>query len=202
MGTSHSNYLRTLFASPTIFMQAVNILVDNLKDVEYDSIAVRGVSGAVMGGCLSGQTGKQLTVVRKRGVDSHKECHGQCEGLQHGPHKYIIVDDFVSSGATLAHIISEIQLCNPEAECVGFIVYHEEKSNTFVPCYGDVIKENEEQVYNIFIEAAILGNFDPERGVIDNIEWERNWQFKNEARWQKQKQEEEVENERMESLLG
>jgi adenine/guanine phosphoribosyltransferase-like PRPP-binding protein len=157
-----------MFASPAALYEAVEYLKDVIEEqaIEFDAIVVRGVSGAVIGGALSLALRKQLTVVRKRGVDCHSEIVGQCEGLLHAPHKYLIVDDFVATGKTLAHIVAEVGLGNAMAECVGFIPYHND--------YRDGEVRDLNQATHRLMQAAMAGKFDPTDGSVDD-DWDRAW---------------------------
>lgn len=79
------------------------------REKEFDAIAVRGVSGLVVGPLLAHTLKKHLIVVRKPSekADSH------ADQLIEGPTtdtqiRYLIVDDFISNGSTVRKIVEEI----------------------------------------------------------------------------------------------
>jgi len=72
---------------------------------EFDAIAFRGMSGAMVAPILAHLLGKTLIMVRK-GENCHS-CHG-VEG-DAGADSYIIVDDFLSTGDTIEQIVTAVQ---------------------------------------------------------------------------------------------
>ncbi len=76
-----------------------------LKKYDYDTIAVRGVSGLLIGPALAIACRKQLIVVRK-GEQTHSM--QTCEGNA-GTERYVIVDDFIDTGHTVNIIQQEIK---------------------------------------------------------------------------------------------
>ena len=66
-----------------------------------------------------------MSLVRKPGDSSHSDA--RIEGVV--GNKYIILDDFVSSGATVREIVVTVKMdsCGryDEAECVGVYMWHE-----------------------------------------------------------------------------
>lgn len=86
----------------------------------FDGIAVAGVSGLIVGSVLAAMWCCDLFVVRKPGESSHSVCTVE------GPRKvgrYLIVDDFVASGATAERIRTQMATYRPHMECVGVYVY-------------------------------------------------------------------------------
>lgn len=83
---------------------AVRDAVKALKDKNFDTIAVSGVSGLLLGPILAYKLKKELIVVRKnQGAHSSHITEGYDRSK-----RYIIVDDVVSSGATLHRIIEAV----------------------------------------------------------------------------------------------
>ena len=68
---------------------------------EFDSIAVRGVSGLIVGSPVALHLGKPLVVARKPSEIAHSS--GVSNDRHAGKH-YVILDDFVSTGATVNEI--------------------------------------------------------------------------------------------------
>ena len=71
---------------------------------EFDAIAFRGMSGALVVPMLCRRLKKEMIVCRKESEKSHgqpAEGYLNCE-------RYIIVDDFIASGATIRGIVEAI----------------------------------------------------------------------------------------------
>jgi len=88
-----------------------------IMNKEFDSIAFRSMSGALLAPPVAAILGKSLIMVRK-------------EENSHSSHKvegdifaktYIIVDDFTSSGKTARTIVEEIKIFAPQAKCLGLL---------------------------------------------------------------------------------
>jgi len=71
----------------------------------FDAIAYRGMSGAGVATTLGYLFGKPLVMVRKKGVDSHSS--KIVEGAL-GAQRILLVDDCISTGATLMATVSDI----------------------------------------------------------------------------------------------
>lgn len=68
---------------------------------EFESIVATGLSGAVPAGIIAYKHQKNLLLVRKQHEVSHgAELEGICTG------RYIFIDDFVSTGATLNRLLA------------------------------------------------------------------------------------------------
>lgn len=90
---------------------------------EFDSIAVRGLSGATMGGILSYLSKKDLVVLRKSS-DYSPHSLSTVE-LENKPNKFIIVDDLISSGKTIQIINNELQYYPDNPKCVAIFLYED-----------------------------------------------------------------------------
>lgn len=119
-----------------------NIIKKAIIDLEtvadcFDFIAVTGTSGLLMGPSIADALNKPTVVIRKARETSHSMF--EVEGDIPGPN-YIIVDDFVSTGRTIANIISQIEKQREEeTNCVG------------VRCYKPLYKD-EGNCYHILAE--------------------------------------------------
>ena len=95
-----------------------------LKNLDFDAIAFRGFSGAIMAPAIADSLKKEIILIRKPSDRQNQNSHADqmVEGYM-GEFNYIIVDDFVSSGHTVDQIIEGMQRFSPEAKCVGIYLY-------------------------------------------------------------------------------
>ncbi len=134
--TIQTSYLEHVF-TPDIFPKTVDTSIKEAerlkKEIGYDTIAFSGVSGAAIAFILSHWLDIPLLCVRKRGENSHYHAGGGkvLEGNVNDVRNYIIVDDFIASGATCNHIIDSIRDGNTRAKCVGMLMYRAYESHTF-----------------------------------------------------------------------
>lgn len=117
-----------------------------LKKYDYDSIAVRGVSGLLIGPMLASACKKTLIVVRKEKANG-LECHSynQVEG-DAAARRYIIVDDLVDSGHTASTIIESVKdwqalSSHAPGKCLGVLCVNN-------MCFGLTAKECERCTLN------------------------------------------------------
>lgn len=117
-----TQYLQSL--DPTLLKKEIALAVKSLKDLQFKSIAFRGVSGALVAPAVAVRLKKGLILVRKGSKDSQHSTY-RVEGHRLiGPQKYVIIDDFPSSGDTIRKIIKEIsENLNQAAKCVGVYWY-------------------------------------------------------------------------------
>lgn len=102
----------------------------------FDTIAFRGMSGALVAPSIAAKLEKDVILVRKQGAShSSRICEGRVNAK-----RYVIIDDFVEYGTTVLNIISEIKKWQeqyqhtmswldetakdfPLATCVGMVFY-------------------------------------------------------------------------------
>jgi hypoxanthine phosphoribosyltransferase len=113
-----SPYLAYLLA-PLKLRQIVNNAIRTLPKKKFDSIAFRGMSGAIVAPIIAMKLKKNLIMVRKNGEETHSL--SKVEGFSRSK-RYIIVDDFIESGETAANIYFEVKDFAPKAECIGLLV--------------------------------------------------------------------------------
>lgn len=93
---------------------------------EFDTIAVSGLSGVLLGAPLSYLLHKPLLVVRKL---NDKTSHGAeiLEG-NYGTERFLIVDDLVASGETVHYIVTTIrEKTETNAQLVGVYTHEEHR---------------------------------------------------------------------------
>lgn len=127
MADIKSHYLYTVLA-PEYFRLAVRLLTKELrkhKD-EFDTIVIRGISGALIGPVVAYNLEKPLTVIRKEPSHTTRIMEGN-----YALKNYIIIDDFVESGSTLTTIVREVkeqaswyEYNVDNIKCVGVVLYN------------------------------------------------------------------------------
>lgn len=100
------------------------------KALKFNTLAVCGHSGIVIGSIISYRTGIPLLIVRKTGDkcnDSH-EINGQIPSKC----KYLIIDDLIDTGRTIRRIIKKIKSATyKETIPVGILLYFRRYSIPF-----------------------------------------------------------------------
>lgn len=110
-----SNYLHCVFNLEQ-YQKVIEKLASDIATFKYnnkvriDAIAIRGMSGALVGGALSAATGIPLLCIRK-GRQSHSYCRveGVVNADDKGVMNYVIVDDLICSGGTVNAIIRDVK---------------------------------------------------------------------------------------------
>jgi len=90
------------------------------QNIDFDSIAARGLSGTLVSSPVCIAINKNLVVVRKG-----ESSHGYSVEAAVCPERYIIIDDFLDTGATIKAIIDRISSTHHEAKCVGVVLYQQ-----------------------------------------------------------------------------
>lgn len=103
---THGGYLAKALERDQID-EAVDDCEKVLKTKRFDTIVFRGVSGMLVGPIVAHRLRKEVIVVRKSTTDythSHREAEGHV-----GAKRYIVLDDFISSGQTVKTIIKAVE---------------------------------------------------------------------------------------------
>ncbi len=132
----YSSYLYDIY-HPATFKKLVDRVAKKVvklkKKLKFNAIAFSGSSGAALAYPVSALTKIPLIHVRKKG-----KTHGDdIEGGGHEIKRYIILDDFIDTGATVKRIYNQIKNeCDydDEVKCVAIVLYdksndHEESFN-------------------------------------------------------------------------
>jgi len=123
-------------------------LIKNLqKKLKFTHMVCTGISGQSVGWPISFITGIPLVVIRKALEKSHGSRIVGQSGLCS---KYIIIDDFISSGETIERVIREMKkeekeqrrwdVAGGDTACAGILLHNSNKShtmfeNTKIPIY-------------------------------------------------------------------
>jgi len=146
-----SNVINPVTASKTLKRLVFAIKNSNAS---FDFIAVRGISGALVGSYLTVKLGKPVVVIRKEHDDSHGTSIERDDDLVLYASHYIIVDDGISSGRTLREIINQLhtEFC---AQIVGVFTYCQSdvaSSSLFdSEKINSIFNDVKELVFNVFI---------------------------------------------------
>jgi adenine/guanine phosphoribosyltransferase-like PRPP-binding protein len=102
----HTSYLMNVLDS-TMRETRIEQAVEDLREHEpfFDTIAVRGASGLILGSIIAHRLNKQLAFCRKVGENSHSSC------LVEGPREptFVIIDDMICSGTTIRVIARQVK---------------------------------------------------------------------------------------------
>lgn len=135
MISRHAKYLKAAI-DPSHRPATIAWLLGRLRKVDFDAIAVTGISGVTIGSMVAYAMNKELIVVR---TPYDNETHSPYRVEMSGKAKsYVIVDDLTSSGRTLQRIYTEIGLRTadwiseepfkvPTMVCRGIFLYHSEE---------------------------------------------------------------------------
>jgi adenine/guanine phosphoribosyltransferase-like PRPP-binding protein len=98
--------------------EKVRLSVEALKNHKFDTIAFSGMSGAILAPAVALKMNKALALVRKMADSSHSKSRveGNC-----AVNKYVIIDDFIETGATRDYIQEMMSGFAPKAKCIGLL---------------------------------------------------------------------------------
>jgi len=103
--------------------ETIEACIAKLSHEEFDTIAFSGISGASIGFILAHMMDKEVISVRQPGVKRRAGNQYTEEGYRHAL-KYIVVDDLISTGTTVARVIRGVRKIAPQAELAGILVYY------------------------------------------------------------------------------
>jgi len=103
--------------------ETIEACIAKLSHEEFDTIAFSGISGASIGFILAHMMDKEVISVRQPGVKRRAGNQYTEEGYRHAL-KYIVVDDLISTGTTVARVIRGVRKIAPKAELAGILVYY------------------------------------------------------------------------------
>lgn len=123
-------YFSTLFHRTD---EVVDTIIHQLKHPalgKVDMVVGIGLSGTMPLVLIHQKSGIDICAVRKVGVNSHggNDVTTKCRPKA----RYVILDDFVSSGTTLKSLRARMENLRPLWECAGVLLYGECKSRDTV----------------------------------------------------------------------
>ncbi len=129
METSNKPLIASTYLTDCLTGNGLTNVINNIVNgierskIQFDAIAFSGMSGAIVAPSVAMILNKPMMMVRKHLNDTHSI--RLIEGIYQRDCRYIIVDDLVSTGSTIARIIftihKEIDLNN---SCVGVFLYN------------------------------------------------------------------------------
>ena len=117
--------------------KTVSKAVAALSGIDFDTIAVRGVSGLLIGPVLAHLMGKELLVIRKGDSVERSTSYHLIEG-HIAVKRYIIADDLIASGSTCVRIIHAVRKEAPKATLVGILLYND--TTEFLDAANDLVE--------------------------------------------------------------
>lgn len=156
---SHAGYMDGVFGEPVKFLNLIQKCKDVYDAAEHgkiDYLACTGISGLIVAAPLSISLGIPIVVVRKPKVYSHSGflCEGLPIAYENGRaatdaiFRYIIVDDFICRGETLARVIKTLKEahgeCGQYGYCDGALLWrnHDDANPFGAPAYLPFDAEN------------------------------------------------------------
>lgn len=135
MNEVKSDYLHSVYNVSTFSVtvkKSIEVARQMMKEIPFDSIAFSGTSGAALAYILSAELHIPLMCIRKKLESSHFTDGRDpdailLEGYTQSK-RYIFVDDFITSGATLKRVKAEIArsdaaLRKTPSVCIGALLY-------------------------------------------------------------------------------
>lgn len=127
---------------------SVDAAVEVLKHFEFDALAFRGMSGALIAPAIAMRLNKSLILVRKDEDNTHS--NQSVEG-DRTARTYIIIDDFQATGDTARKIIKGVRGFAPKAVFMGFLAVRRLSAN--------YAKDGIDQPVKYYLEDVIGSGF-------------------------------------------
>ena len=108
------------YLEPASLQKTLDECKQRIKHLTFDSIAVRGTSGLLVGAPLAASMGKHLIIVRKDSDKSHSKERVEGWGFRQ---RILIVDDFIETGNTIDYIYEGIVETCDDYKIVGILLY-------------------------------------------------------------------------------
>ena len=125
------SYLETTYLhralDPKTLNEQIKIICRRLRRYkdDFDTIVIRGMSGALVGSAVAIKLNKGITIIRK---DESRHSYRDVEGNKEHT-RYVIIDDLISYGTTVEEIIKNMKLFN-KGKLIGIILYNQDDLKT------------------------------------------------------------------------
>jgi orotate phosphoribosyltransferase len=106
-------------------LRTIQRAIQMLQPHNFDTLAFSGISGSSIGFILAHILNKEVISVRQPGV-MRRAGGRDVEGYRKAQ-RYIIVDDLISTGKTVARVIRGVRQLAFHAQCVGALLYYNQK---------------------------------------------------------------------------
>ena len=121
---SHPSYLSNMFVRKNWDLTIKKTLKElRPLSATFDSIAFRGLSGGLIAPIICYNLKKGMVAVRKSRKDEPCHSSNSVESETDCIGRYIILDDQISSGATVLAMLDAIKNAKLEGRCVGIYTY-------------------------------------------------------------------------------
>ncbi len=104
------------YLDPSSLRESISLAEEALSHIDFDTVAFRGMSGAFLGPIIAADMHKKMILVRKPEDSTHSPL--KTEGNSSAK-RYVIVDDFISSGRTRTAIVDAVYDFAPRAKYLG-----------------------------------------------------------------------------------
>jgi adenine/guanine phosphoribosyltransferase-like PRPP-binding protein len=118
---NHLNYL----LDPISLKNVIQSTIKKAREIDFDTIAVCGISGIAVAPSVAVELNKGIIFVRKPHEKNHSisDVQGTFPRESNSYAKYLIIDDIISTGATVKRIHYKLQQFNVNLKCVGVLMY-------------------------------------------------------------------------------
>jgi len=151
-----SAWLYDVLRSPDSLQKVVSRTEEKIHSVpnlEFQAIAVSGISGLILGTALAIRLHKRLIIVRKEKESRHSSFITEGVLSIDGVDRinYVIVDDFIFTGQTIRRIQAEVCIhTNNRSKCLGAFLYNESVFLT-----GTDLPEFTPEQFTYYLESRI-----------------------------------------------
>lgn len=141
----NSFYLSSIFSGAKTYNDVVDAVCERLKDKDFDFIAFRGFSGAMVAVGVAAKLDKGLLLCRKTDESGAGNSHGaplqatfMPDGRPPEPKKILVFDDFTSSGNTFRCIFKRLKEYGLDDKVVAYFLYERLKLTYLVSGVPDL----------------------------------------------------------------
>lgn len=127
MANVRASYHFSKVLEGTSLKYTIDKSVEILSELNFDTVAFIGLSGALVAPIVAYRMNKELLMIRKHGGQDRSNSGKWIEG-NHGAKRVVIIDDLTSSGRTMSavmHAMRHLQAeDSPEIKVVGVLLHY------------------------------------------------------------------------------